>query len=264
MKKTIIILILLTTSLYLYMRYIEINSFTINDYKITLDAPSSFSELKIVHFSDVLINKEYSTNDLQELVDQINLLKPDIVFFTGDLLDNDYFINKEEQIIITDLLNDIEVSLYKFSIYGDNDLHFKDTYKEIMNSSDFILLEDETFTLFYKDNTPITITGINNIKNIDTAYTYDETLTPSANITLIHEPDKAQYLENTNLILAGHSLGGNINLPLFGGIITKNNAHIYKDSYTPNLNMYTSFGIGTEVPHLRFNNKPSINVYHIS
>lgn len=264
MKKIGIFLIIILFVFFLYARYIEINLFTIHSYEIEADVPISFNDLQIIHFSDTLINSEFTVEELDELINEINLLNPDIVFFTGDLIDDEYNITNEEiESIITSLTN-LEVSLYKFSIMGDNDLLMQSTYEEIMDLSNFTLLDNETFILYYKDNTPITITGITSITNLDSSYETEKELSEAYNITLIHKPDYFDELTNANLVLSGHYLGSYVNIPIIGTIINRSGAEIYHEDYFTinNTSLYISNGIGVENYFIRFNNIPSINIYN--
>lgn len=263
MKRFGLFLLLFIFIIGLYARYIEINFFTINEYSIESEVPESFKDLKIVHFSDTLINKEFSVDDLSDLVDSINEINPDIIFFTGDLIDSSYNISDTEINTITTLLNSLEVSLYKFAVYGDNDLENEVTYSEIMDLGDFILLNNETFTLFYKDNTPITITGITDLTELENAYETEIDTSESINITLTHMPDNFSNLLSADIVFAGHYLGGYINFPFIGALIHLDGANIYYENYLNESGrlLYISNGLGTENYHVRFNNIPSINVY---
>ena len=72
---------------------------------------------------------------------------------------------------------------------------------------------------------------------------------------------------DVDLILAGHSLQGQIKIPFIGGIIKKDGAQTYiGDYYKINkTEMYISGGIGTDNNfNFRFNNKPQINVYRLT
>ena len=86
-------------------------------------------------------------------------------------------------------------------------------------------------------------------------------------ILVLHEPD---YIEDFNyndfnLILAGHSLGGNIKLPFIGGIVKNKGSKIYYDKYYElnDIKLYISGGIGTNNLKFRFNNRPSFNLYRL-
>ncbi|MCX6305614.1 MAG: metallophosphoesterase [Bacteroidetes bacterium] len=60
--------------------------FTVRRQGITLnELPAAFNGLKIVQISDVHLGSWGSKQRLQEAMDQINELKPDVIFFTGDM-----------------------------------------------------------------------------------------------------------------------------------------------------------------------------------
>lgn len=237
--------------------------FTIKEYSISKSVPNTFKDLQIIHFSDTLINNEFSIADLDSLVEEINILNPDIVFFTGDLIDKNFSLSDDEIIEVSKILSNIDVSLYKFAVYGDNDLSNESTYSTIMNSGDFLLLDNETFTLFYKDNTPITITGITDLNELNYAYETEIDTSNSLNITLTHKPDNFSSLSNADIVIAGHYLGGYIKLPFIGATFHKAGSETYYDDYLSinNQLLFISNGIGTENYHFRFNNVPSINIY---
>ncbi len=265
MKKTIIIIVLLIVSLYIYIRYITINDFKVSSDVITVEnLPESFYNLKVVQFSDTLINDIYTIENLKSTINKINELKPDLVFFTGDLLDDTHNIDEVEKDEIISLLSSIETTLYKYAVYGDNDLAQTDKYKEIMDSSNFIILDNETVPLFYEGNTPITITGLTNTNDLELSYTSD--VEAEINITLTHKPDTAKEIDSENvntIIFAGHSQGGYINLPFIGPLIKIDGAKEYtKGNYDlKNSKLYISSGLGTENYYYRYFNTPEINYY---
>ncbi|MCX6268545.1 MAG: metallophosphoesterase [Bacteroidetes bacterium] len=76
-----LIFIILTTGTFVWQF-----DFKIREQKITLnELPPAFDGLKIVQFSDVHLGSWGSKNRLQEAMDKINNLHPDVIFFTGDM-----------------------------------------------------------------------------------------------------------------------------------------------------------------------------------
>lgn len=267
MKKIIIVIIVFLLSLFLYSRFINTTGFKIVEDAISVaNIPEAFEDFKIVQFSDLLINSNKSVDDLENIVNQINGMKPDIIVFTGDLIYRDYNISEEEIEKIKVNLKKLDCTLYKYAVIGDNDVDNIDLYREIINDSGFILLDDQSTYIFYKDVTPIRITGLTDINNMDDALYIADELETFYNIVLTHEPDNIDIIANNDidLVLAGHSLLGQIRVPFWGGILKKDGAKKYLDhSYIINdTQLFVSGGLGTDnnIPFRLFN-KPQINLY---
>ena len=96
--KFLLILILVITLTLLSARYIGTRGLITKEYKIeTTEIPSSFDGLKIIHFSDLHYLRVTNQETLKTIVEEINLINPDIVFFTGDLIDKDFNLTDEEE-----------------------------------------------------------------------------------------------------------------------------------------------------------------------
>lgn len=271
--KILLVIIVLLSLFTLYSRYIGTSGLKVKEYSIVNSKiPESFYGLKIIHISD--INYKVTTNltKLEEVVNEINLLKPDIVILSGDLFNKDIkYINKDYDNLIK-ILNKIDYTIGKYAIKGDNDLNIKQ-WENIINDSNFINLND-TYELIYNDSIePILLVGIssnnkkNHIKN--TIKNINEQIKEKYNysILILHEPDYINSIDyySYDLILSGHSLNGQIKLPWIGGIIRPNGAKTYCDEYyeLDNTKLYISGGIGTNNFKFRFNNKPSFNLYRL-
>ena len=259
-KITIVIMTILVL-LFVYGRFINTMGFKVHEYTINSNIPESFNGLKIVHISD--INYMHSTNkeDLKRIVKRINLINPDIIVFTGDLLNVNLTYTKQDIEDITNMLKDMNAKIGKFAVYGEEDIEF-DEYEKILTNSDFTLLDNDYQLLFNKSNEPIIIAGMSNDGDIDLPdlYTYS--------ILLTHKPDNIDDIDygNYNLILAGHSIGGYINIPGIKNLLLPPGAKkYYKDYYKlDDTKMYISNGLGTKYFRFRMLNKPSFNFYRIN
>lgn len=272
LTKTIIIIILLFTILIGYTTLIEPKIITIKESKIASDKlPTSFDGLKIVHFSDLHYGGTITKKELNKIAKKINELKPDIIFFTGDLIDKNININDEGKQELIDFLTSLNPSLYKYASLGDED--YLEDYENILVSANFKLLKDESTLLYYKDLTPIMITGINP-QNEEFSFNFvkssEETLEKNNlyHIILSHDLSSLENLleENPNLILSGHTLGGIIKIPFIGPLfLDEKSKEYYEDYYKINdTDIYISNGLGTSNIKMRFNNLPSINFYRLS
>lgn len=265
MKKVLIAIIILLSFVLIDGFFINPNGFKIIEKKIYVDnLPESFEDFKILQISDLLISNKKDINRLKNIKAKSNERKPDIIVFTGDLINSKNDLTDNDINDIIDILKSLECNLYKYSVIGDNDQKNIDLFNKIMNNSDFKILDNESTYLFYKDINPIKITGINTI-DVKTVETNEE-LTPIFNLVLMHYPDYADNLSFDNAIaLSGHSLKGKIRIPFYGGIIKKDGAKKYIDDYYEigTNKLYVSGGIGTENVKFRFNNKPEINFYRL-
>lgn len=266
MKKIILSLILIITIVTLYGFFIAPNHFKVveKDIKIA-NLNEAFNDFKIVEFSDLLLGSTKNIDDLDEIVTAINELQPDIIVFTGDLISPNYVPSESDIKTIKEKLSILDCTLYKYAIIGDNDQKNLELFEDIFKSSDFKILDNTSTYLFYKDVTPIKITGLTDISKIEDAIYMEEEMDTAYNILLTHYPDYIDTISNYNvdLVLSGHSLKGQIRLPFIGGIIKKSNANTYIDDYyvVNNTTMYVSGGLGCEYINMRILNKPEINLY---
>ena len=276
--KFIIIFILIIAAILLYGRFIATKGLVTKEYKITSSSiQDNFHGFKIVHISDVHYGRTTDKKDLNNMVKEVNLLKPDIVVLTGDLIDRDTKLDDDLKGEISEALSSINANVGKYAISGNHDSNFSE-WESIINDSGFKNLND-TYELIYNDGyTPILLAGLSsNLNNqVDITERYNKILEYSNNenikelykILLIHEPDYINNIDysNFNLILAGHSHNGQVRLPFIGGIILPNGAKkYYKEHYKiNNTDLYISSGIGTSGISFRLFNKPSINFYRLT
>ena len=220
----------------LYSRYIGTNGFIVKEYPIVdSKIPSNFYGLKIIQISDIHYKMTTSKNELEDIISEINLLKPDIVILNGDLFDKDIEYSKNDYKNLTKLLNKIDYNIAKYAIKGDNDLNNKN-WEKVINDSNFINLNNTYELIYYNSLEPILITGISSNSNIKkTIKNINEEIKEKYNysILVLHEPDYIEKIDykNYNLILAGHSLNGQIKLPFIDGIIRPKEAKKYYDWY---------------------------------
>lgn len=257
----------------IYARYIEPMSLITKEYAIYDDIPNSFDSLKIVHFSDLHYNRALTINKVKDIVKEINLINPDIVVFTGDLVDEDVYLEDKDYDLLINTLKEINAKYGKYAILGNHDYNLNinkviDTYK----SSDFKYLDNNYDIIYSNSLDKIFLGGINNYKEEDTFKIFDYfNDTEDENIykiILTHEPDITDDIlekKDINLILAGHSHNGQIRLPIVGAMYTPPGSKKYYDNHYKinDTNLYISSGIGFSLVNYRFLDKPSINFYRI-
>ncbi len=278
-KKIIKVTLFITIStalFFLYTTYISTVKITTREYRIiNKKIPNSFNGTKIVHFSDLHYGTTMIEDNLLDIKRKINNLKPDIIVFTGDLINHDYKMKTKDTEILTQKLKELNASLGKYAILGDED---NDEIVSIYNQADFIVLRNESDLIYKSDNNPIILIGlsslINNEQDIEKGYSYFNEETHNSDIytiTLVHEPDSTDDIINsykTDLLLSGHSHNGNIRIPFIKYTPIRKNGYkkYYQDYYKINdTKLYITSGLGTNnASGIRLFCRPSINLYRLS
>ena len=279
MKKIIrflLILLLIILLLVIYARYEGTNGLITKEYKIeTADISNSFDGIKIVHFSDLHYKRIINKDRTKEIVDEINLINPDIVIFTGDLIDKDFDVSDEDIEDLTLLLNSINSKYGKYAIIGNHDyVRDDDILNDIYNNSSFVLLKNSYDVIYGDNNDKLFIGGVDTYSydkaDIDRTMEYfEDNEDIDYKIILVHEPDYIDTITskyNVNLVLAGHSHNGQINIPFIKEMFLPYGSNKYYENYyivndTP---LYVSSGIGESRINFRLFNRPSINFYRIN
>lgn len=89
--------------------------------------PASFKDYKIVQISDVHSGSFQNPNKLQRAIDLINEQKPDLVLFTGDMVNN----YADEFVPFINLFSQIKANDGKFAVLGNHDYGEYGVWKNI-------------------------------------------------------------------------------------------------------------------------------------
>lgn len=273
--KFFLVLTLVITLIILYARYVGTMGFVTKEYTIySKDVPSSYDGFKIVHFSDIHYNRAITSKKVDEIVNEINLINPDIVVFTGDLIDKDVSLTDSDFKYLTNSFSKIEAKYGKYAVLGNHDYGEKDKITQVFNDSDFKYLDNSYDIIYNQYNEKIFVGGIGNVSyNLDdvdkTMEYFNSNNDIEFRIILVHEPDISDNIVDNykvSLILGGHSHNGQIRVPGIGALYTPNGAKKYYDEYYDlnGTSLYISSGIGVSMLNYRLFNKPSINFYRVN
>jgi len=225
--------------------------YTIHKQKLKIpNLPNAFKGLKIVQISDIHTGSFISKDPLERAVKMIEDQQPDIIFFTGDLV-NDI---TEEALPFMDTLNKIKAPLGVFSILGNHDYgdyfyqkddtkgkeHNYDLMKAIHNKLGWNLLLNENH-IIKKDNERLAIIGVENwgselrfpkYGDIDKAK--KGCLTDDIKLLLSHDPSHwdAHVLPSHPDIAAtfsGHTHGMQFGIEIPGYIKWSPSQYLYKN-----------------------------------
>lgn len=277
MKKFLAITFIILLSIFgilLYSRYVATSGLITKEYVITTDIADSYDGFKIVHFSDLHYGRIITDQELKIISKEINLINPDIVVFTGDLIDDSIDIDNFNDEKLISFLSSIKAKYGKYAVRGNHDyVVYADKIRNLFIDAGFTYLENSYDILYNESNDKIFIGGLDTSfydkDDLDKTLAYqNENI--SYKIMLTHEPDISDEIvskDNTiNLILAGHSHNGQVRLPFIGALTTPEKAKKYYDNYykIQNTDLYVSSGIGVSKVDFRLFNRPSINFYRIN
>ena len=268
--RIIAILFVISVSLYTYARFIEPNMLSVQYENISNKLISESSEdIKVLQFSDTHLSEYFSIEDLKKVVNKINDENPDIVIFTGDLVDHYYKYSYTGDITqIWEVLSQINAPLGKYAIYGNHDYGggAERVYKDIMENSGFVTLVNDKVSLKEYN---LNIIGLDDsiFGNLDIEK-LNELLDDSYfNIVVSHEPDVVDLMleYNIDLFLSGHSHGGQVNIPFINSILPplgeKYTKGLYEFENARNTKLYVNVGIGTSQIPFRFMATPELSVF---
>ena len=267
-KHYFIWLLLIIGILFIYARYLGTSNIVIKEYSIINEKiPLNFHGLKIVQFSDLHYGTTIKEEELKNVINKINELNPDIIFFTGDLIDNSYKISEDEEKLITEELNKLAPNIGIYAVRGNHDIN--DNFENIIKNTNIELLNNQNKLLYFNNSsTPIMLIALDdNLKgtqNIDNAFNFEDN--DYYKILITHEPDDYDKLpKNVNLFLAGHSHLGQVRLPFIGSVYNMEGAKKYKEEKyeIDETNLFISGGLGTTKIKYRFLDKPSINFFRL-
>jgi predicted MPP superfamily phosphohydrolase len=206
---------------------------------------------RLIHFSD--FHYRGDADYASEVVRAINELAPNFVCFTGDLVEEARFAPAA-----FDFIRQI-----KAPVYGNPGNH---DFQSGVAFADF----DKAFAATGGGWLPgrTAILPEYDLELIGVGRGVQAFSAPQAarQILLLHFPQMANILQRRfDLILAGHSHGGQIRLPLLGAIVLPKGVRPYEHGFyeTPGGPLYVNAGIGTYRIPFRWNCRPELTLITI-
>lgn len=240
-------------------------------YKISLEDKADISDLNVVLISDLHLGAVHSESRLDNIVDKINSLKPDVVCIAGDFFDTDFAsVQNPESAIQT--LKKIRSTFGTYACFGNHD--GGRTYKQMENflkkadikllSDEYIVIDNRLVLVGRMDSHPIGGYGKEQRKKLSQFFTPSDSSMPV--IVMDHNPANInEYGKEADVILCGHTHRGQL-FP--GSLITDSiydvdYGYYQKDKNSPQVVVTSGIGywgipmrVGTncEVVKLSFSN----------
>ncbi|WP_339000016.1 metallophosphoesterase [Lactococcus garvieae] len=261
------LLILLIIALPFYAWKVE--PFLVHVNHVELGKKNERTPLNVVQISDLQVSEYYETNRLDKVIEKVNAQKPDILLFTGDLFDN-YSKYPEQRAPMIEKLKAFKANIGKYAVWGNHDYGggAVRVYEDVMSAGGFTVLRNQGETLTLSDGRQVFLGGLDDslLGNPSVSDTLAYRQNYDYAITMTHEPDVADAFigTDTQLVLAGHSHGGQVWIPFYP---IKN---VLAEKYTRGLyqldaitQLYVNTGIGTTSIHARFGVIPEVTQFTI-
>lgn len=257
-QRIILIIIMLPLLLLIY-NYIQISMVYINKIKLSTDKINK--EIGIIQISDYHSNKYINKKTLLE---KIIIFNPDIIALTGDMID---FKTIDTKPTLEFIENITKINSNIYFVSGNHEIRsilYKEFIKDIEDLG-VIVLDNKKTTISINDQ-HINLVGLGFYSNREDYNKVMEDIdTKNYTILLSHSPNRPiTYLsEKEDLILSGHTHGGQIRLPIIGGLIAPGQGLLPRyDKGLYNLgstNLYIDSGLGNSVYPIRLFNRVQIS-----
>lgn len=253
---TIIVIIAIVVFLYVQNHWLQVSNYSLAYNRL----PKEFDGYKIVHLSD--LHDQTFGEKQKKIIDQINVINPDIIVFTGDLIDHRrYDLNSS-----MDLIRGIAEKYKVYYVTGNHEAwtgKIEEIEKSLLEAGAVVLRNDiETIEI---DGGQIDIIGIDDpdFGNDLPLYELD-----NFSIMLSHRSELVEHYEasKVNVVFTGHAHGGQFRL-FDKGLISPNQGFFPK--YTKGVHelgktkLVISRGLGNSLFPFRIFNRPEIVVVEL-
>lgn len=241
-----------------------------NRVRIT-DLPSAFHGFRIAQLSDIHLDEFTEPFFLEHVVHKINALAPDLVLVTGDFVTRGsltFIASHHAAYRCAEILSGLKAP-QTYCVLGNHDV--------AVNAPLVIgALRSSKIPVLVNEHIPIERSG----SRIWLCGADDGTRRPDLNLTIpeapdgpvllmLHEPDLADSViqhprgKFVDLMLSGHSHGGQVRIPFYGPLILPplGQRYVMGDFHFGKMQLYVNRGIGTVGLPFRFACPPELTIH---
>ncbi len=252
--------------------WVEPASFRVREHKLPIGGwPAEANGLRIALLSDLHVGSPFNGLDkLNAIVEATNEAAPDLVLIAGDfvihgVLGGQFVAPK----LIAESLSELEAPLGIFAVLGNHDWWFDgEQVREALVDVGIPVLEDESIKL-REGNFEFWLTGVSDfwegdpdVRNALQNVPRDATI-----VLFTHNPDIfPEVPDHVTLMLAGHTHGGQVWLPVIGYPIvpSKFGQRFVEGHITEGRRQYfVTRGIGTSMLPVRFLVPPEVSILRL-
>jgi hypothetical protein len=254
----------------LYAAEVSRHEISVDRHTVHLNRLSDpFRGLKLIQISDFHYAEFTEPYFLRDVVKQVNRLKPDAVFFNGDYVTDGFLFShartKGFAYKCAEILSRVECPL-RYAVIGNHDSTFAEaSVLDALAIHGFTVLNNRYVPL-ERDGQRLWIAGTGDA--IYRKMDLDKALPPALRkdgepvILMVHEPDVLPVVarRNVDLLLSGHTHGGQIRLPFLPAMHLPPLGRKYVEGFfrLGTTQLYVNRGLGTVGVPMRFNCPPEI------
>jgi len=234
--------------------------------------PRAFAGYRIAQLSDLHVGSGVSRAFLEHAVSVANASRPDLAVVTGDLVDDKGLDGAAEQAAA--ILSGLRARHGVCAVLGNHDtgaffpldkvaLGAVRHLEGVLDRAGIDLLENES-RVHEREGGRLRVTGLGDLWSGRFAPGRTQVTEPKGVcIALSHNPDTAPELarRGTNLILSGHTHGGQVNLPFFGPpyLPVRRKQFIAGPYAVGRAKLYVNSGLGYS-HRIRFRARPEVTI----
>src|SRR5882757_3069935 len=233
--------------------------------------PEAFRGYRIVQISDIHLEEWTEPSFLKLVIHRINRLAPDLVLFTGDFSSFGPFplsVARYAAVQCAELLHGVACPL-RYAILGNHDTTIGSHYVvDALAESNIPVLVNRHVPI-ERNGQRFWLCGLDDPGTSNPILDLAVPRDPDAPVILLcHEPDFADEVVRhprgplVDLMLSGHSHGGQIRIPFLGPVVLPPMGKKYVEGLFRfnQMQLYVNRGIGTVGLPFRFNCPPEITV----
>jgi len=260
-------ILLLAGSVICWGFFIEPNRLVVRQETLDVEGwPINLNGLKIAVLSDLHVGSPYiDERKVRLIVERTNQLQPDIIVILGDYMTgNGRARHRVEPEVFAPILKDLHAPLGVYSVLGNHDWWYNgQKVRRALEDNGIKVLEDEVVKLDVRGNS-LWLVGLGDLwtrpQHIE--QTIAQVPEREAIVALTHNPDIFPDVPTrVNLLLAGHTHGGQVRFPLIGSVVQSSRygeryakGHVKENGH----DLFVTTGIGTSIVPVRFGVPPEI------